>query len=149
MVHKIRRTRVGPTLTSWALRCLNTRALTADPHHRRILSWEAHVSLPVSLSGEFSAVRHVYGVAGHWSDGICEVQPPSLMLVTPSGRFQPNTKLCLSMTDFHPESWWVRRWLSLSWYPPTASPILTPEPTLLLPVGLTVQQGQCFKDGLS
>ena len=24
---------------------------------------------------------------------------------TPSGRFKPNTQICLSMTDFHPESW--------------------------------------------
>jgi ubiquitin-conjugating enzyme E2 J2 len=27
------------------------------------------------------------------------------MMSTPSGRFQTNTKLCLSMSDFHPESW--------------------------------------------
>lgn len=32
-------------------------------------------------------------------------KPPSLMMCTPNGRFAPNTKLCLSMTDFHPESW--------------------------------------------
>ena len=30
-------------------------------------------------------------------------KPPSLMMCTPNGRFAPNTKLCLSMTDFHPE----------------------------------------------
>ena len=32
-------------------------------------------------------------------------KPPSIMMSTPSGRFQTNTKLCLSMSDFHPESW--------------------------------------------
>ena len=32
-------------------------------------------------------------------------KPPSLTLKTLSGRFQTNTRLCLSMTDFHPESW--------------------------------------------
>ena len=26
-------------------------------------------------------------------------------MLTPSGRFQPNRRLCLSMSDFHPESW--------------------------------------------
>jgi ubiquitin-conjugating enzyme E2 J2 len=26
-------------------------------------------------------------------------------MMTPSGRFQPNRRLCLSMSDFHPESW--------------------------------------------
>ena len=32
-------------------------------------------------------------------------KPPSLYMVTPSGRFETNTRLCLSMSDFHPESW--------------------------------------------
>ena len=26
-------------------------------------------------------------------------------MYTPSGRFQPNQRICLSMSDFHPESW--------------------------------------------
>ena len=30
------------------------------------------------------------------------LQPPSLVMLTASGRFSVNTKLCLSMTDFHP-----------------------------------------------
>mmetsp|Transcript_57062 Transcript_57062/g.185480 ORF Transcript_57062/g.185480 Transcript_57062/m.185480 type:complete len:706 (+) Transcript_57062:86-2203(+) len=33
------------------------------------------------------------------------LSPPSLMMVTPNGRLQVNSRLCLSMTDFHPESW--------------------------------------------
>lgn len=32
-------------------------------------------------------------------------KPPSIMLLTPSGRFAPNQRLCLSNSDFHPESW--------------------------------------------
>eukprot|EP01083_Nonionella_stella_P011435 32504_1 len=32
-------------------------------------------------------------------------KPPSIMLFTPNGRFQINTKICLSNSDFHPESW--------------------------------------------
>lgn len=31
--------------------------------------------------------------------------PPALFMLTPSGRFETNKRLCLSMTDFHPESW--------------------------------------------
>eukprot|EP00928_Gymnodinium_smaydae_P018420 TRINITY_DN17011_c0_g1_i1.p1 TRINITY_DN17011_c0_g1~~TRINITY_DN17011_c0_g1_i1.p1 ORF type:complete len:657 (-),score=40.32 TRINITY_DN17011_c0_g1_i1:430-2400(-) len=31
--------------------------------------------------------------------------PPSLLMDTPSGRFATGTRLCLSMTDYHPESW--------------------------------------------
>uniref|UniRef100_A0A7S2C5H6 UBC core domain-containing protein n=1 Tax=Octactis speculum TaxID=3111310 RepID=A0A7S2C5H6_9STRA len=31
--------------------------------------------------------------------------PPSIMMYTPSGRFETNMRICLSMSDFHPESW--------------------------------------------
>ena len=33
------------------------------------------------------------------------MKPPGVMMLTPSGRFKTNTRLCLSMSDFHPESW--------------------------------------------
>jgi ubiquitin-conjugating enzyme E2 J2 len=33
------------------------------------------------------------------------MKPPEIFMITPNGRFQPNTKLCLSMSSFHPESW--------------------------------------------
>ena len=33
------------------------------------------------------------------------LKPPSVIMMTPSGRFKPNRRLCLSMSDFHPESW--------------------------------------------
>lgn len=32
-------------------------------------------------------------------------KPPSIVMLTASGRFAVNTKLCLSMTNFHPETW--------------------------------------------
>lgn len=32
-------------------------------------------------------------------------KPPSISMFTPNGRFAINTKLCLSITDYHPESW--------------------------------------------
>lgn len=32
-------------------------------------------------------------------------KPPSLLMCTPNGRFKTNTRLCLSMSDFHPETW--------------------------------------------
>jgi ubiquitin-conjugating enzyme E2 J2 len=32
-------------------------------------------------------------------------KPPAIQMITPSGRFKPNTRLCLSMSDFHPETW--------------------------------------------
>ncbi|OQR99515.1 ubiquitin-conjugating enzyme E2 [Thraustotheca clavata] len=33
------------------------------------------------------------------------MKPPAVYMITPNGRFKPNTKLCLSMSDFHPETW--------------------------------------------
>lgn len=33
------------------------------------------------------------------------LKPPSIYMITPSGRFEVNTRLCLSMSDYHPESW--------------------------------------------
>eukprot|EP00744_Colponema_vietnamica_P005329 GILI01007813.1.p1 GENE.GILI01007813.1~~GILI01007813.1.p1 ORF type:complete len:217 (+),score=47.37 GILI01007813.1:268-918(+) len=32
-------------------------------------------------------------------------RPPSIMMLTPSGRFETNSRLCLSISDFHPETW--------------------------------------------
>ena len=32
-------------------------------------------------------------------------KPPSLLMCTPNGRFKVHTRLCLSMSDFHPETW--------------------------------------------
>lgn len=32
-------------------------------------------------------------------------KPPSIRMSTPSGRFQPDTRLCLTMSDFHPSLW--------------------------------------------
>eukprot|EP00535_Pseudo-nitzschia_heimii_P008614 CAMPEP_0197178494 /NCGR_PEP_ID=MMETSP1423-20130617/3755_1 /TAXON_ID=476441 /ORGANISM="Pseudo-nitzschia heimii, Strain UNC1101" /LENGTH=289 /DNA_ID=CAMNT_0042628247 /DNA_START=106 /DNA_END=972 /DNA_ORIENTATION=+ len=33
------------------------------------------------------------------------MKAPSIYVLTPSGRFRINTKICMSMSDFHPESW--------------------------------------------
>uniref|UniRef100_A0AC34GQP6 UBC core domain-containing protein n=1 Tax=Panagrolaimus sp. ES5 TaxID=591445 RepID=A0AC34GQP6_9BILA len=33
------------------------------------------------------------------------MKPPSLMMLTPTGRFETNTKICLSISAYHPETW--------------------------------------------
>ena len=33
------------------------------------------------------------------------MRPPRFKVMTPSGRFKPGARLCLSMSDYHPESW--------------------------------------------
>lgn len=32
-------------------------------------------------------------------------KPPSIIMLTPSGRFVPGSRICLSLSDFHPETW--------------------------------------------
>ena len=32
-------------------------------------------------------------------------KPPSFIMLTPSGRFEINTKVCLSISSYHPEQW--------------------------------------------
>ncbi|KAL7715655.1 Ubiquitin-conjugating enzyme E2 [Entamoeba marina] len=32
-------------------------------------------------------------------------RPPSIEMYTPSGRFIPNKRICISISDFHPETW--------------------------------------------
>ncbi|PPQ68969.1 hypothetical protein CVT24_000358 [Panaeolus cyanescens] len=32
-------------------------------------------------------------------------RPPSIMMLTPNGRFELNTKICISFTNYHEESW--------------------------------------------
>ncbi|KAF5296201.1 hypothetical protein FQA39_LY12655 [Lamprigera yunnana] len=33
------------------------------------------------------------------------MQPPNIILLTPNGRFEVNKKICLSISEHHPESW--------------------------------------------
>ena len=32
-------------------------------------------------------------------------KPPGIIMTTPSGRFDPGKKICMSMSDYHPETW--------------------------------------------
>lgn len=32
-------------------------------------------------------------------------KPPSIYMTTPNGRFKTNTRLCLSISDYHPDTW--------------------------------------------
>lgn len=33
------------------------------------------------------------------------IKPPNIYFLTPNGRFEVKTKICLSITKFHPENW--------------------------------------------
>jgi ubiquitin-conjugating enzyme E2 J2 len=72
--------------------------LKARPRENNILEWHFVV----------------HGLDGDYTNGIYHgiltfpeeypYKPPSMTMLTPSGRFHTNKKLCLSFTDFHPES---------------------------------------------
>lgn len=33
------------------------------------------------------------------------MKPPSVLMITPNGRFEVNKRICFSFSDYHPESW--------------------------------------------
>ena len=33
------------------------------------------------------------------------LKPPGIEMVTPNGRFEVNKRICMSMSDYHPETW--------------------------------------------
>jgi ubiquitin-conjugating enzyme E2 J2 len=74
--------------------------IRAMPHESNILEWHY-----VLEGGKGTAY------AGGWYHGVVKFpkeypfKPPSIEMYTPNGRFKTNTKLCLSMSDFHPETW--------------------------------------------
>ena len=47
------------------------------------------------------------------------MKPPSIKMYTPSGRFETGERICLSMSDYHPETWnpsWGVRTILLGLY---------------------------------
>jgi len=78
---------------------LNPR-IVAIPHESNILEW--HYVIEGSKGTPYEG-GHYHGKLTFPKE--YPLKPPSVMMLTPSGRFKPNRRLCLSMSDFHPESW--------------------------------------------
>lgn len=79
---------------------LTSPTILAVPNEANILEWHYVI--------EGSAGTPYHG--GHYHGKLIfpkeyPLKPPSVIMLTPSGRFKPNRRLCLSMSDFHPESW--------------------------------------------
>lgn len=71
--------------------------IQAHPSPNNLLEW--HYALEGAKGTEYeSGVYH--GKVTFPAD--YPYKPPSIVMLTASGRFAINTKLCLSMTDFHP-----------------------------------------------
>lgn len=72
----------------------------AAPDEKNILIWNYLIRGP---SDSPYAGGEYHGVLLFPAD--YPFKPPGIKMYTPSGRFQPDKKICFSMSDFHPGSW--------------------------------------------
>ena len=72
----------------------------AVPNEANLLEWHYVIEGPKDSP---YAGGYYWGVIKFPSE--YPYKPPSILMITKSGRFQINTRLCLSMSDFHPETW--------------------------------------------
>lgn len=72
----------------------------AVPDEKNILAW--HYILRGPPDTPFAGGEY-HGVLLFPSE--YPFKPPGIKMFTPSGRFQPDKKICFSMSDFHPGSW--------------------------------------------
>ncbi|KAI9756928.1 MAG: Ubiquitin-conjugating enzyme E2 6 [Lichina confinis] len=73
--------------------------IVAHPSEKNILEWHYIITGPPQTP---------YHGGQYWGTLLFTPNypyaPPAIRMHTPSGRFQPSTRLCLSISDFHPKS---------------------------------------------
>ena len=74
--------------------------VVAEPDEKNILRWHYAIKGPTDTPFEGGVYVGKLIFPPEYP-----MKAPSIYMLTPSGRFQINTKLCMSMSDFHPESW--------------------------------------------
>nr|XP_039251954.1 ubiquitin-conjugating enzyme E2 J2-like [Styela clava] len=74
--------------------------VTAEPLPSNILEWH-YLVLGPNDTPYFGGIYHGKLVFPREFP----FRPPSIYMITPSGRFKCNTRLCLSISDFHPDTW--------------------------------------------
>ncbi|KAF3428557.1 hypothetical protein E2986_05077 [Frieseomelitta varia] len=74
--------------------------VVAEPVPSNILEWHYVVKGPekTPYEGGFYHGKLIFPIEFPF-------QPPSIYMTTPNGRFKVNTRLCLSISDFHPDTW--------------------------------------------
>jgi len=74
--------------------------IVAEPLPSNILEWHYVVTGPPDspYAGGFYHGKLVFPAEFPF-------KPPSIYMTTPSGRFKTNTRLCLSISDYHPDTW--------------------------------------------
>ncbi|KAJ7483453.1 UBC-like protein [Mycena latifolia] len=72
----------------------------AAPDEKNILTWNFLIRGPADspfAGGEYHGVLQF--------PAEYPFKPPGIKMLTPSGRFHPDKKICFSMSDFHPGTW--------------------------------------------
>lgn len=77
-----------------------TPEIIAEPDESNILKWHYAIQGPSGTAFEGGEYVGKLIFPSEYP-----MKAPSIYMLTPSGRFAINTKLCMSMSDFHPESW--------------------------------------------
>lgn len=77
-----------------------TPYIEAIPNEENILEWHYVITGPPD--GPYAGGQY-HGTLTFPAD--YPFKPPAIRMITPSGRFQTNTRLCLSMSDYHPKTW--------------------------------------------
>lgn len=74
--------------------------IIAKPNDENILEWHYIITGPEGTPYEGG---QYHGILRFPTD--YPFKPPAISIITPNGRFSPNTRLCLSMSDYHPDTW--------------------------------------------
>jgi len=72
----------------------------AEPDPSNILTWHYCLRGPLDTPYEGG---YFHGLLKFPRD--FPFKPPSILMLTPNGRFKVNQRLCLSISDFHPDTW--------------------------------------------
>lgn len=74
--------------------------IEAKPSERNILEWHYVLTGPSGTPYDGGQYHGVILFPKEYP-----FKPPSIRMDTPNGRFKPKARICLSISDFHPESW--------------------------------------------
>lgn len=74
--------------------------INAQPNEDNILEWHYIITGPPDTpytDGQY------HGTLVFPAD--YPFKPPAIRMITPNGRFKENTRLCMTMSDYHPDTW--------------------------------------------
>ncbi|KAJ2751256.1 Ubiquitin-conjugating enzyme E2 6 [Coemansia nantahalensis] len=74
--------------------------ITAKPLEANILEWHYVLRGPPDTAYEGGEYHGRLRFPADYP-----YKPPAIQMITPSGRFQTNTNICMSMSNFHPDTW--------------------------------------------